>query len=861
MQTAVVSRHALPGEGATIGCGHGRCERAPGMKHGSTAERWQAAEETSLTKGRTATPIIAVVMLLAAAAQASPLGSGWKLLFADEFAGSSIDGVKWDTKYSWGRTHNHDAYMLDDNVTVDAGNVTLNATRESTSGKAFNSGVISSHNTFRYTYGYAEMKIKMPSKRGSWPAFWMLNTGWPPEIDIMEYPLFTGNSTTDRYAINSFWGSCCNPPSNFSWIDTNTNLGNDFHTYGLEWNSNQLKYYFDGQLVKTASNQAQFQNMYTIFNYAEGGWPGSPSQAQWADGASDATRAEWFRVWQKESAPDTTWTYAASASGSWTDDANWDTDSPKWGQQKAYLPTLAGQPAMQLNWNDSKTVGELHFTGDTAYTVGDSASDSLMFANNSDGWGRIRVLSGSGGHAINSRVDLWSNLSAKNDVGTFTFNGDIIDQLRQNSGGVYSGGILKLWGAGAFVINGDGYYRRATLVQSGVTVTLNGKLYQDAQPLPDAAETYLDVSGGSALSLADLNEGGSLGNLPADSDRIILDDGKLILRGVTHTSRGFTIGAGSATLDASLFSSVTLNDDGVPEHAIVANGGDLTLQGFEAAALNKVLGGTGGLIKAGDNVWTLGGANTYAGTTTVAGGKLNLTGTTGAGDATINNGAELTGGGAVLGNLVVASGATVEPGGDRTVFSGPFSPAFQYELIVDGDYTQQANATLKVELLSSSVFDRMVVAGSAAIAGGLALEQDYAVALGDAFTVLSANTLSGRFDQPQITGATIDADSAIAVLYETDAVRLLATYRGDTNGDGTVSLIDLNALGANFSQAGTWRSGDFNYDGQVTLADLNALGANFGATVPAASTVPEPASAVLLALGAAALQRKGRNAA
>ena len=330
---------------------------------------------TNLKLAARASAVVLLVGVVVAASQgekayADPPGSGWHLIHADEFSTAAVDGVKWDTAYAWGRTHNHDAYMLDSNVTQSGGVLSLTATREATGGKGFSSGVISSHDDFRYTYGYAEMRIKMPSKRGSWPAFWMLDNGWPPEIDVMEYPLFVNESTSDQYYANSHWSTGSGNASNGQWIDRNVNLGAAFHTYGLEWISTQLKYYFDGALVKTASNQASFQNMYTIFNYAVDGWPGAPSLAQWGAGESDVTQADWFRVWQKPaSVPDTTWALGTGTAGSWDVDANWNNGRARYERQRAYFGGLTTR-RMLVTWSGSRTVGEIHLDGGTSYTLG-----------------------------------------------------------------------------------------------------------------------------------------------------------------------------------------------------------------------------------------------------------------------------------------------------------------------------------------------------------------------------------------------------------------------------------------------------------------------------------------------------------
>jgi hypothetical protein len=74
---------------------------------------------------------------------------------------------------------------------------------------------------------------------------------------------------------------------------------------------------------------------------------------------------------------------------------------------------------------------------------------------------------------------------------------------------------------------------------------------------------------------------------------------------------------------------------------------------------------------------------------------------------------------------------------------------------------------------------------------------------------------------------------------------------GDTNGDGTVDLEDLNAVRNNFGATGTVGStpGDaYPFDGVVDLEDLNGVRNNFGAGP--SNSVPEPSSFALLALSA-----------
>ena len=73
---------------------------------------------------------------------------------------------------------------------------------------------------------------------------------------------------------------------------------------------------------------------------------------------------------------------------------------------------------------------------------------------------------------------------------------------------------------------------------------------------------------------------------------------------------------------------------------------------------------------------------------------------------------------------------------------------------------------------------------------------------------------------------------------------------GDTNGDGKVTIEDLNNVRNNFGVTGL---GDTTGDNQVTSADLNHVRNNFGAGTGGANAVPEPGTMLMAAIGLAAL--------
>ena len=65
----------------------------------------------------------------------------------------------------------------------------------------------------------------------------------------------------------------------------------------------------------------------------------------------------------------------------------------------------------------------------------------------------------------------------------------------------------------------------------------------------------------------------------------------------------------------------------------------------------------------------------------------------------------------------------------------------------------------------------------------------------------------------------------------------------DADHNGTVNLLDLNAVATNFGKSGTFSQGDFDYSGIVGIADFNLLAGSFGKVLPA-SAPPVPLGAL-----------------
>ncbi len=803
---------------------------------------------------------VAVMLLFIDSVQAAP--SGYELIFTDEFNGSSLDTLKWQDKYPWGRTHNHDAYSAPENVILGDGTVTLLAEREShaNSSKPFTTGTISTgYNKFTFTGGYVEARVLLPDTPGSWPAFWGLYTGWPPEADIMEYPIDTaaGNGysqseyhTAFHYKNGSGGNSAGAGKVNPGGIG---DLGGAYHTFGMEWiEDDWVGFYFNGNLVSQFGNDsaiAQMEHMYLILNYAVGGWPGTPNQTEWANGHSDEFKIDWVRVWQQREAKDTRYTdVQGDGFAEWNWESGWSLGSPSQGNQVGRLGTQASA-SQTMEWDGFETAGQIYFDGDTDYTLGDG-NESLLFAmSNGSGWSRIWNEAGTGSHTFNSRVEFWSNLSITNlQSGDLTFNSDIISQARDGYGGV-----LALRGSsGAFdnstVINGALHQQRLTTIAWGANVVLGQGMFQTNNLYSDAKLEILD---GSTLTIRGLNaagvagEGGSdtsLGFLGAESDKLVLDDGTIILRGSTTSFRGFTIGAGGATLLSETLSGVWLRDTLDAQKAIVSTaGGDLTLGGWSDGLLDKPLAGSGGLYKTGSGSWGLGGVSSYTGATVVESGSLNVTGATGSGQTTVMASAVLGGDGLVRGNLVV---------------DGEVNPSGQLD--VGGVANFNSGSILAIDL-GSGTTDSLAVDGVAAIGAGVSLEVTLgsSPSVGASFDVLTAvGGVTGQFDTLSLPDLGM-LDWVIT--YGANAVSLEVILPGDFNADGVVDTADYAMLRNHYGSPAGTLANDPHSALPVGAAQLATWHANYGASVALsvlsinAAAVPEPCAWLLFMVTGAVL--------
>ena len=130
-------------------------------------------------------------------------------------------------------------------------------------------------------------------------------------------------------------------------------------------------------------------------------------------------------------------------------------------------------------------------------------------------------------------------------------------------------------------------------------------------------------------------------------------------------------------------SGVTVSVDAITNLVTVVSGAAVTNSVSVNMALNGVISGAGALIKTNSNTLTLGGANTYAGGTTVNQGALVVNGSVGA--VTVNTGGSLGGTGTV-GAVTLTSGSFLKPGnspGLLTAASSSWAAGSTYNWEID----------------------------------------------------------------------------------------------------------------------------------------------------------------------------------
>ncbi|MGC0336384.1 glycoside hydrolase family 16 protein [Streptomyces sp. SLBN-8D4] len=261
---------------------------------------------------------LVVAALLAATACANggtsrrpPAPGHWRLVFHDEFDGSSLDTRRWATCYDWNRngctnSSNHEEqWYLPGQVTVGNGALSLTAVRRATRGSdgktyPWTSGMVSTGRDHwdgrprrTFTYGYFESAVRIPSQGGMFPAFWMMPASrhTPPELDVME---FLGS--TQEVLMSTHWrgGEGARRTERGTYGPQDFPAG--YHVFALLWTRHELTWFVDGLARFRVTDPAGVPHvpMEVLLDLAVG-LPHSPPPSV----REARMKVDWVRVWQQ----------------------------------------------------------------------------------------------------------------------------------------------------------------------------------------------------------------------------------------------------------------------------------------------------------------------------------------------------------------------------------------------------------------------------------------------------------------------------------------------------------------------------------------------------------------------------------
>lgn len=228
------------------------------------------------------------------------------LVWADEFdTAGTVNTSNWHHQtqviipgVGWANgEQQHYTDRLDNSFVDDSGFLNIVAKRETYTSESLTKNYTSArlNSKFAFTYGRIDVRAKLPSGQGTWPAIWTLGknigerggfwtgtvaaVGWPVcgEIDIMEHGLDALNEVS-----SALHTPCCHGGSPNKGSTMLTDVANTFHVYSVNWSPDQITFLVDNvgfytynPTVKDSSTWPFTQDQYILLNVAMGGVAGA----------------------------------------------------------------------------------------------------------------------------------------------------------------------------------------------------------------------------------------------------------------------------------------------------------------------------------------------------------------------------------------------------------------------------------------------------------------------------------------------------------------------------------------------------------------------------------------------------------
>lgn len=243
---------------------------------------------------------------------------GYRLIWNDEFDTDGALSDVWSFEQGFVRNEELQWYQKE-NATVTGGCLVIEARLEEVANPRYvpesgdwkenrnvanyTAGSLTTKGRFDFMYGRMEVRAKIPTAQGAWPAIWTLGNQWEwplcGEIDVMEYyqrnevPIILANACWgSEYKWVGVWDEATVPFSSFTekdpeWVEK-------FHVWRMDWTPNFIRLYLDDELLNEVdlsltanrgwednfenpfSNDVEGFGHYILLNLAVGGNGGMP---------------------------------------------------------------------------------------------------------------------------------------------------------------------------------------------------------------------------------------------------------------------------------------------------------------------------------------------------------------------------------------------------------------------------------------------------------------------------------------------------------------------------------------------------------------------------------------------------------
>ncbi|MFT4785524.1 MAG: beta-glucanase (GH16 family) [Cyclobacteriaceae bacterium] len=248
----------------------------------------------------------------------SDVPEGYTIIWQDEFDETAINATNWDFENGdgtdfglpagWGNNELqlYTGGASNANIETDGDLSVLKLTAVADGAGGYTSSKVVTKDKFSMRFGRVDVRAKLPTGQGVWPAIWMLGDNisevdWPGcgEIDIVE---MLGDNSSKVYSTVHFTNNELKREEQQGTYElASGSFNDDYHKFSLTWTPESMTFFVDDTQmheVIIADDMKEFlRSFYLIMNVAVGGnWPGYPDETT---AFPQSMMVDYIRVYEK----------------------------------------------------------------------------------------------------------------------------------------------------------------------------------------------------------------------------------------------------------------------------------------------------------------------------------------------------------------------------------------------------------------------------------------------------------------------------------------------------------------------------------------------------------------------------------